>query len=62
MFAACLWFAACSLSPHPAETSGGAEEGWITQGAAQRNGLFWELLAAVKCKKPIVYLTVTLNS
>lgn len=45
MFGACLWFAAYSLSPHPAETSGGAEEGWITQGVAlkERNGLFWGL-------------------
>lgn len=61
MFAACLWFAAYSLSPDPTETSGGAEEGWITQGGAQRNGLFWELQIAAKCKKPVVYLMVTLN-
>lgn len=62
MFAACLWFAAYSLSPHPAETSGGAKEGWITQGVAQRNGLFWELLTTAKCKKPIVYLIVTVDT
>lgn len=40
VFAACLWFAAYSLSPHPTETSGGAKEGWVIQGVAQRNGLF----------------------